>query len=1446
MGIKWYHIVIFTGAVIGLAVLLLPGEREWGLQLEEGGYMDRSEEHLVKALEENPRDKQLLRRLSSIYLRTERPGKAIPLFKRLLRVVQDTTPVREQLIDLHIQVGNLERAIALLRKSEMSSEDRRRLVGLYEQTGETSEAINVVKALLDKNPKDLGLLQRWAKLERWRTNPSGEAKALRALAEVRAESDSLRRLMQLELSQGDMQGALWAADRLAEMAELGLEQLRSLRTIYTRARKLKPALAAAKRICELPQHGPEDVKTFAQLQQAAGQKVAALSTLRKGLKDFPEQLVLLRPATALARESGKDEIAAELSTKLAENTGQESDRMQAARAHVKIGQVDRARRLLHGLVESGKNLSPRTIWYAATLDLEADDQVEAVDLTEKLATRARANPEDPLPARLAADLFNRVSKLEGQLEMLELAARAAPEQPTVLRDLAVVYSDAGRHKEALVVLERLAKLPDADMELIRREKARNLLAMTRQAEEGPERRTQLRERAMRAIEASLRDGQYPELRAAQVGFYAASGEYEKARAAMNELKGVSPEVWLGLAGQFADREKSVLVRQALGHIEDTSGFNARQLDILAYAYRKAGNIDRAITYYERAVAKAPDNKQILLHLANAYGAAEKFQKEYEIVEDIARGGTVDDWIAAANRHLWHGDRKGEALVLAQALKEHPEAPGLLKRRLQALVALERYEEAMKVYDRMQLAGAQPDVDTLIALADAHVRLGNDGRAAGIYRKVLARQPKQQQALFGLAQVRSRAGDYEDAVGLYRRYLKVAPEDGAAWFELGEALYEAGKDGSHAHKRALALLTGKGTLQALATRARIRTRQSQFDRAAELYAEALEARPDDADLAADYVSLLLQADRLDYAERVLDEAMAKSTRNQRLRRLRASLLLRKDMPERALGLLKEVQAESPRDVELLRDIASTYIDLGRYTQARATLDKLDDLGANMSWIRRERARAALTELRQLAPEDPRRDEVAEKAVSAIEASLKEEPDPDLSRSLAELYLELDRSGEALKRARQVQEVPPWFSVDLAGRFVEKGRPGRARQALALLPPRRDLKPATLVAVGSIRQQLGQQEKAVEVYRLAVEKDPDYDQAVVSLADAYGQIGEVERQYALMKRRAMDGRPEEWLDAADRHLWHDDYEGEAEVLEEALQQFPDSPKLLARGVQSFGELAQYDRALKLYDRLRELGKGEDASTLAVVAQAQVSAGRRDDAERTFKRALQKDPLNRQALLGLAELKSGKRQYRAAAELYKSYLTERPNAGWVWFQLGEVVYEAGGNGSSAHDRALELVRSTDEPASLAMRARIHARRKEWGAAIERYEEALATAGSDVDLACDFVDVLLSAGRAERAERLLEATANQDPKNLRVRRQKAALLMRYSQYEQAAVILRQLHRRRPEDVSIERELALAERMSGRWAAGMQHYDSASRRAGSSKRPMPAAELDLARDSTL
>ena len=1446
MRIKWYHIVIFVGAVVGLAVLLLPGEREWGLQLDEGGYMQRSEEHLVRALEKDPRDEELLRRLSSIYLRTKRPAKAVPLLERLMRVVKDPAAVRDRLIDLHVQVGNLERAIALLKQSATTANERRRLVTLYEQAGEIGEAVKVVKTLLEANPEDTELLKQWARLERWRTNPPGEVEALRALAKVRPEKDALHRLMYLELSQGDLQAAVEAADRLAELPDPGVEELRSMRNIYMRARRLQPALKAAERTCELPQSGPADIRVYAQLQQSAGKQAAALQTLQKGIEAFPKSLDLLRRAESLARKLEKDELTAKLTLKIAEQTDQEPDRVDAARAQARIGQVDRARKLLRELMETEEQLSAHTLWYAGSLHLQTDRRERALRVAERLAKQARARPENPQPARLAADLFYRLSRPERQTEMMELAARAAPEDPRVLQDLAVAYTDAARYEDALDVLNRLKELPRADMKLVRRDRARVLVEMVRGAPEESDRKKELRQQAMRAIESSLNDAEYPDLRGALVGFYAAAGNYEKARTMMSRLKGVSSELWLDLAGRFADAGKADLVREALPQIGDTSDFDAQQLDLLGYAHRAAGNLDRAIDCYERAVAKAPDNQDLRLKLADVYGAAEQFEKEYEIVEEIAQGGTVEEWIDAANRHLWHGDRKGEALVLARALEEHPNAPGLLQRRLQALVAMGRYEEAVKVYDRMQTAGAQVSADTLVALADAQAGLGNDSRAADLYRKALNEKPEQPQALFGLADVRFRAGHYDRAAGLYRRYLKVAPEDGVAWFELGETLYEAGKDGSEPQQRALDLLADEDDAQTLAIRARIHTRQGEPQQAADLYARALDKKPNDPELASDYVSLLLQMDKPERADRVLTRMAGTHPEHGRLRRLRASWLLQKDQPSRALSILEELEKENPRDVELLRDIANTYMQVGRFADARNTLDKLAALGADREWIRRQYAQAALDELWQLDPDDPRRERVARRAVSAIEAALQDESDAGLSRSLAEVYLELERSADALERARDLKQMSPWFCVELASSFVKKGSPNRARQALSLLPPAEELEPATLVSVGSVWQQLDEQEKAVKVYRVAVDKNPNYDDAVVSLADACGQIGKTEKQYALMERRARSGGPQEWLDAADRHVWHDDYEGEVALLNEALQAYPQSPDLVARGVRSFGRIAKYEKALELYKRLQEMGRGQDAVTLAVVGDALVNSGRLDEAQLTYKRALEKDPLNRRAVLGLAGLQTGKGQYRKAAELYRSYLREKPEAGWVWFELGEVIYQGGGDGSAAHQRAERLVPLNDEPARLAMHGRIYARRKEWKRAIDLYEKALSTATSDPNLACDFVDVLMSAGRTEHAERVLAAVANRHPRNFRVRHQQAALMMRRSHYRKAADVLRELHRRRPEEVTIERDLALAERLSGRWAVGMQHYDSTARRSDLRQRPIPASGLQPALKANL
>jgi tetratricopeptide (TPR) repeat protein len=145
------------------------------------------------------------------------------------------------------------------------------------------------------------------------------------------------------------------------------------------------------------------------------------------------------------------------------------------------------------------------------------------------------------------------------------------------------------------------------------------------------------------------------------------------------------------------------------------------------------------------------------------------------------------------------ERRDEALALAKAKSEGPTATlADVVRTGDLLVALERYAEAGKVYDRsIEMAEASPEMaDRIWSLwmlkGGAHERAGNWAEAKPALEKAVALSPLQPVALnyLGYAQLERRE-NVKVALGLIERASQLKPDDPAITDSLGWAHYLVG-------------------------------------------------------------------------------------------------------------------------------------------------------------------------------------------------------------------------------------------------------------------------------------------------------------------------------------------------------------------------------------------------------------------------------------------------------------------------------------------------------------------------------------------------------------------------------------------------------------------------------------------------------------------------------
>lgn len=238
----------------------------------------------------------------------------------------------------------------------------------------------------------------------------------------------------------------------------------------------------------------------------------------------------------------------------------------------------------------------------------------------------------------------------------------------------------------------------------------------------------------------------------------------------------------------------------------------------------------------------------------------------------------------------------------------------------------------------------------------------------------------------------------------------------------------------------------------------------------------------------------------------------------------------------------------------------------------------------------------------------------------------------------------------------------FSSDVTARA--KGREGEAAVLLA--------------RIGLAHQQLGEHDEAIAALSRAGELAPDNASLEASLIQAHVAARRFdradERSRAALERHPGDprfirlraealagvGRPAEGL----------------KLLEDAVSRAPDSRELAMALADLYSDQKQYERAVRVIETASTRLGDDDALTLQLGSVFE-EAGRLEEAERQFRRLLERDPLNATALnyLGYMLADNGQRLPEAVELIQRALEIDPENPayldslGWALFKQGKV---------------------------------------------------------------------------------------------------------------------------------------------------------------------------------
>ncbi|NKN34301.1 XrtA/PEP-CTERM system TPR-repeat protein PrsT [Marichromatium bheemlicum] len=439
-----------------------------------------------------------------------------------------------------------------------------------------------------------------------------------------------------------------------------------------------------------------------------------------------------------------------------------------------------------------------------------------------------------------------------------------------------------------------------------------------------------------------------------------------------------------------------------------------QLYLAAYHLRIA-EPEQALRTATAARQDFPEDPRVLRLLAGAELALQRYAGAIATLERLGRL-TPDDprvLVSLASAQLGVDDLAGagESLRQAQQLDAEfvPALRGLVQLAIveRDVVAAERWLRALAT----QLGVDHPD--TLLLTGRVAQLQGNGAAAQAAFTRllgsgdgVIAPEGPRWRAAEQLISGYLRGGDPEAALAAAERLAAQQPEAARGHVLVGELLQQLGRDAAATHAWRLALEHDPGNVAASAGLAELALAGDDLAQAQRLFEAAHQTHPE---AIAPLVGLARVAQLRDdgaTAQDYLERAVAANPTLLQPRLYLAAFALRAGDPAAALAVLDPVREAHPDDLNLLALSGEAELALGRYQEARASLQRLTGLAPTAkSFVALAFAEAGLDAPRRMA--------------RALEAAL--ELDPESVPALSGLAQYAIVTGKPERAAERIAEL-----------------------------------------------------------------------------------------------------------------------------------------------------------------------------------------------------------------------------------------------------------------------------------------------------------------------------------------------------------------------------------------------------------------------------------------
>ncbi len=429
---------------------------------------------------------------------------------------------------------------------------------------------------------------------------------------------------------------------------------------------------------------------------------------------------------------------------------------------------------------------------------------------------------------------------------------------------------------------------------------------------------------------------------------------------------------------------------------------------------------------------------------------------------------------------------------------------------------------------------------------------NPGEAIEVLNEVLDQEPDNEEALFLQGSLYAQMEKLPEAI---KALEKAADQKGTrsfmAHYYLGKIYLEKNETARAKEEFLKAIAANPRFIPIYIDLAEAYEADHDTENALEIWRMLLKKQPENSRAAAKLIDLLLQAERLDEAVKVLDSLNSASVDRSALRFKIAIMCLQKERPHQALAMLEPMAAKHPDNSQIIFYMALALEQSGRIDDA---INKLESIDVND----RLGVEASIRVAYLLHSKG--RDQEAEKFLEKRMAASPE--NPQIILALARLYEDNGRVSNA---------------ESLLKNFINSGRNDKE----------------ILMQLAMVCENHGRRKEALYWAGRALDQDSDYVPALNLIGYTWAEQGINLDQAEKMVKKAVSLRPEDGF-IIDSLGWvyfaQGRYDEAVEQLEKAFRLVPDDATIAEHLGDALIKKQKYFKALKIYKKAMELEKNK----------------------------------------------------------------------------------------------------------------------------------------------------------------------------------------------------------------------------------------------------------------